>query len=284
MTPEPPTAGNARTKWAAQPLAVKVPTIGVLFWVVKILTTGMGEAASDYLVKGNLALAGAIGFVGFAVAMWLQFRARRYVASVYWFAVAMVAVFGTMVADGLHVALGIPYVVTTIFCSAAVAVVFWAWHRGEGTVSIHSINTRRREVFYWLTVLATFALGTAAGDLTAISLQLGYFSSALLFGVVILVPAIGWWRFSLNPVVAFWFAYVITRPLGASIADWVSKPGSPAGGLDVGDGTVTIVAALAIAVVVAYWSVTKVDVQADGATHRRSRVAYRQADPLAEEP
>ena len=154
-------------------LVAKVPEITVLFWVVKVLTTGMGEAASDYLGKVSIALAGAVGFIGFVVAMWLQLRARRYVPAVYWFAVLMVAVFGTMAADGLHVVLGVPYPASTAFYAAALAVVFLLWRRTEGTLSIQSITTRRRELWYWLTVLLTFALGTALGDLTAFVRHLG---------------------------------------------------------------------------------------------------------------
>ena len=248
-----------------EPLAAKVPEITVLFWVIKVLTTGMGEAASDYLGGVNLVLAGALGILGFSFALWLQFRVRRYVAGLYWFAVAMVAVFGTMAADGLHVALGIPYVATTLFYALATAVVFWLWWRSEGTLSIHSIRSRRRETYYWITVFLTFALGTAAGDLTATSLNLGFFTSGLIFAAIIALPAIAWWRFRLNPVIAFWFAYVITRPLGASFADWFGKPDSFGGGLGFGDGTVTGLAALVIAALVAYLSVARTDIQTTSA-------------------
>jgi uncharacterized membrane-anchored protein len=242
---------NVSTRWP-EPLGVKVPQITVLFWVIKVLTTAMGEAASDFLVSVNIALAGVVGAAGFGAAMWLQFRARRYAAWTYWFAVAMVAVFGTMAADGLHVELGLPYAVTTIGYATVLTAVFVLWRRSEGTLSIHSISTRRREMFYWLTVLATFALGTAAGDLTATTFGLGYFAAGVLFAVVIAVPAIGWWRLGFNPVFAFWFAYVITRPLGASFADWFAKPHSVGHGLGVGGGPVTAVSALAIAGLVAY--------------------------------
>jgi uncharacterized membrane-anchored protein len=133
--------------------------------------------------------------------------------------------------------------------------VFWLWHRAEGTLSIHSIVTTRRELFYWATVLATFALGTAAGDLTAFTLHLGYRASALFFGVAILVPAVGYATKRVNPVLAFWAAYVLTRPLGASVADWLGKPRGLSG-IGVGDGTVTVLSALLIAVVVGYLTVT----------------------------
>jgi uncharacterized membrane-anchored protein len=241
------------------PLAVKVPAITGLFWLVKVLTTGMGEAFSDYLGGVSLVLAGGVGFLGFLAALWLQFRARRYVAAVYWFAVAMVAVFGTMAADALHVAADIPYPVTTTFYAVALAVVFTLWWRSEGTLSIHSIHTPRREVFYWLTVLLTFALGTAAGDLTAFVLHLGFAGSVVLFAVLIAVPAIAW-RFGLHPVVAFWTAYVLTRPLGASIADWLGKP-HRSGGLGWGDGTVSAVATVLIVALVGYLALSRHGVQ-----------------------
>jgi uncharacterized membrane-anchored protein len=239
------------TYWP-EPLAVKVPQIALLFWVIKVLTTAMGEAASDYLVSVNLALAGLVGAAGFGAAMWWQFRTRRYAAWTYWFAVSMVAVFGTMAADGLHVELGLPYAVTTIGYATLLAVVFVLWWRSEGTLSIHSITTRRRETYYWLTVLVTFALGTAVGDLTATTFKLGYFASGVLFAGIIMIPAIGWWRLGFNPVFAFWFAYVITRPLGASFADWFAKPHWVGHGLGIGGGPVTVVTGLAITGLVAY--------------------------------
>jgi uncharacterized membrane-anchored protein len=229
-----PGAGPAPTR---RLLAAKVPEITALFWVVKVLTTGLGEAASDYLGGVSVPLAAAVGLLGFVAAMVAQFRTRRYVPAVYWTAVLMVAVFGTMTADGPHRVLGIPYELTTAAYAIALAVVFLLWRRTEGTLSIHSITTRRREVWYWLTVLLTFALGTALGDLTAIALDLGFLASAVLFAVVIAVPAIGW-RLGLDAVVAFWSAYVVTRPLGASVADWLGKPPSTAGGLGWGDGAV----------------------------------------------
>jgi len=222
-----------------EPVAPKVPTIGVLFWVIKILTTGMGEAASDFMAKAFLPLAALVGLFGFWYALKRQFRAERYEAGTYWFAVAMVAVFGTMAADAIHILFFLPYPVTTTLYAAATAGVLIVWYRSEGTLSIHSITTVRRETFYWTTVLATFALGTAVGDLTAATLHLGFFASGLLFTGAIVVPAIGWRFFNLNPVVAFWTAYVLTRPLGASFADWLGKPHTFHGGLGLGDGPVT---------------------------------------------
>ena len=248
---------------AATSLAVKVPTITVLFWVIKTLTTGMGEALSDYLANADLVLGIAVGVLGFVGALWLQLRTRRYTAPVYWLAVAMVAVFGTMAADGVHL-VGLPYALTTAFYLLVVGVLFAAWHRAEGTLSIHSISTRRRERFYWATVLASFALGTAAGDFTADQLHLGYLTSVWIFAAAIAVPAIGWRFFRLNPVVAFWIAYVLTRPLGASIADWLGKPAAHGGGLGLGDGTVAAAATVVIALLVGYLTVRRPDVRPAG--------------------
>jgi uncharacterized membrane-anchored protein len=244
-------------------LAAKVPAITVLFWIIKTLTTGMGEALSDFLANTNLVVAIAVGVLGLAGALWLQLRSRSYKAPVYWLAVAMVAVFGTMAADGVHL-VGLPYAVTTAFYLLVVGALFVVWHRSEGTLSIHSITTRRRELFYWATVLASFALGTAAGDFTADQLRLGYLTSVVIFGAAIAVPAIGWRFFRLNPVVAFWVAYVLTRPLGASIADWLGKPASHGGGLGYGDGTVAGVALAVIALLVAYLAVRRTDLQTPG--------------------
>jgi uncharacterized membrane-anchored protein len=237
--------GQAAEAWS------KVPEVTVLFWVTKILTTGMGETASDFLTKSSLGpvVAVGLGLIGLVVALRLQFRTSRYSPWVYWFAIVMVSVFGTMAADVAHVVVGIPYAVSTAAFSLALAGVLIAWYRSEGTLSIHSIRTPRREMFYWATVLATFALGTAAGDLTAVTFHLGYFSSGLIFAALIAVPALAR-LMGLNAVAAFWWAYVLTRPLGASFADWmgVSKA---RGGLAWGTGQVSLALTVLIAVLVA---------------------------------
>ncbi|MCL2465044.1 MAG: hypothetical protein FWF28_08265 [Micrococcales bacterium] len=243
------------------PTAAKVPAITALFWVVKVLTTGMGEAAADYLAGVSFVLAGVLGFAGFAVAMWIQVRARCYRAWPYWFAVAMVAVFGTMAADALHIVMSIPYAVTTFGYAAALVVVFAVWWHTEHTLSIHSITTPRRELFYWLTVLVTFALGTAAGDFAAVTLHLGYLSAGVLFAAAMVIPLVGWRFLRLSPVVAFWFAYVLTRPLGASFADWFGKPRGIGNGLGYGDGTVAAVSAVVILAFVAYLARSRHGVQ-----------------------
>jgi uncharacterized membrane-anchored protein len=237
----------------------KVPELTLLFWVIKLCSTAMGESTSDYVVFHiNPYVAVVVGCVGLLVALALQLRAPRYSAWIYWLAVVMVAVFGTMVADVLHVVLGIPYLVTSVSLALTLALVFLAWYGSERTLSIHSIVTPRRELFYWATVMATFALGTALGDLTASTLGLGYLASALLFAVLFVIPAIGYRWFGWDAIAAFWSSYVITRPLGASVADWLGKPFL--GGLGIGDERVAIVLTLLIVILVAYLAITRPDV------------------------
>jgi uncharacterized membrane-anchored protein len=238
-----------------------VPEITAYFWIIKGLSTAMGESTSDYLVHiMNPVLAVGLGFVGFVVALAVQLSRHRYLAWAYWFAVVMVGVFGTMAADVLHVGFGVPYVVSAPMFAVALIAVFVTWQRVEQTLSIHTINTARREAFYWAAVVATFALGTAVGDLTATTFHLGYFYSIVLFAGLICVPAIGYLRFGWNPVLAFWFGYVVTRPLGASTADWLGKPSSVKG-LGLGDGRVSLVLSAAIVCLVAYLANTRRDVQ-----------------------
>ncbi|GAA3634429.1 COG4705 family protein [Microlunatus ginsengisoli] len=233
--------------------AVKVPEITLLFWLIKVLTTGTGEALSDFLAAWNIPVAATLALLGLLGALGWQLWTRRYSPPPYWLAVSMVAVAGTMAADVVHL-IGVPYLYSSLLCVAAVVVLFVAWHRSTGTLSIHSVDRRSRELFYWATVSATFALGTAVGDLVAISFGWGYLVSGLVFTVLIMVPLVGWRWFGLNSVVAFWMAYVLTRPLGASYADWLGKPDAR-GGLGLGDGTVALVGALAIAAGVAYLTV-----------------------------
>jgi uncharacterized membrane-anchored protein len=272
---------RAREDDRLEPVAAKVPEILAIFWVLKILTTGMGEAMSDFLGSVSVPLAGVIGIFGLWFALRLQLRTREYRAPQYWFAVMMVAIFGTMAADGVHDGASAPYALTTTLYAMLVAGVFFVWYRSEGTLSIHTINTHRRELFYWAAVLATFALGTAAGDLTAVSMHLGFLDSALLFTGIIAVPAIGWWRFGLNPVVAFWSAYIVTRPLGASLADWLGKPPSISG-LGLGDGVVSALALVVFVALVAYVAITKCDIQGVATDHPHAQPAHVPAETLAD--
>jgi uncharacterized membrane-anchored protein len=205
-------------------IARKVPEVTVYFWIVKVLTTAMGEATSDYLVNHiDPVIAVILGGVGFAIAITIQLLARHYIASVYWLAVAMVAIFGTMAADVVHIVLGVPYQFSTIGFAIVLALLFTLWYRTEHTLSIHTIDTPRRELFYWATVCVTFALGTATGDMTAITFRLGYLASGVLFGILFALPLIADRWFGANEVVAFWFAYIMTRPFGASFADWFGR-------------------------------------------------------------
>jgi uncharacterized membrane-anchored protein len=241
----------------------KVPEVTALFWIVKALTTAMGESTSDFLVHTLVPeIAVVLGGIVFCIALYLQLSKDRYVPWAYWLAGAMVGVFGTMAADVLHVGLGVPYIVSTVFYAIVLAVVFRAWYLAEGTLSIHSITTPRRELFYWAAVLATFALGTAAGDLTAVTFGFGYFGSILLFGAIIAIPAIGYFRFGMNSILAFWFAYVVTRPVGASVADWLAVS-SARGGLALGAGPVSLVLAAVIAAFVYYLARTGKDTPLD---------------------
>ncbi len=230
----------------------KVPEITRYFWITKVLTTAMGEATSDFLVhRITPVIAVAFGGIALAISLVLQFSVRRYVPWVYWLAVAMVAVSGTMAADVLHIQFGVPYGLSTTLFAVVLAVVFVAWYRTEKTLSIHSIYTWRREVFYWATVMATFALGTAVGDLTATTLHLGYLVSGFVFAGLIAVPALAYKLFGMAETLSFWFAYVVTRPLGASFADWFSKP-HRIGGLALGDGRVAVAFTILIVGLVAY--------------------------------
>ncbi|GAB2451878.1 hypothetical protein [Nocardia tengchongensis] len=221
----------------------KVPEITALFWVIKILSTGMGETFSDFLVNTvapELAVGG--GVLLLSASLWLQFRAPGYRAWTYWTAVVMVSVVGTMVADVVDFVVGIPLPASTVLFAVVLAGILAWWYRSEKTLSVHSITTRRREAFYWATVMTTFALGTVAGDLTAATLHLGYLPSAGLFAVAIAVPAIAHRWFGLGAVAAFWSAYVVTRPLGASVTDWLAS--SHADGLGLGTGWVTLAVTL----------------------------------------
>jgi uncharacterized membrane-anchored protein len=251
---------------ARRALATKVPQLTVFFWVVKVLTTGMGESTSDFLNQElGPVIAVPIMLIGLAGALTLQFRARRYEAWIYWLVVVMVSVFGTSAADALHVVLDIPYLISTTFYLVVLAVIFAAWYASEKTLSIHSVYTPRREAFYWATVLATFALGTAAGDMTATTLNLGYFPSGVMFAGLIALPAIAHWRFGLNPILAFWLAYILTRPLGASFADWGAVAQSR-GGLGLGTGAVSLSLLAVIVCLVGYLAVSRRDVRGEHPT------------------
>lgn len=252
------------------PVAAKVPEIIFLFWVVKILTTAGGEVTSDYLkIYGNFGGAGTEVAL-LVIALVLQFATRRYRAFAYWSLAYAIAIAGTGLSDFLHLDVHIPYAGTTLLWALILAALFWIWHRREGTLSIHSITTQRREAFYWAVVFATFALGTALGDFTAASLGLGYLASGLLFFALILLPALAWWRLGLNGTAAFWMAYVVTRPLGASFADYISKPHATTG-IGFGNGQTALAIALAVFGLVSYLAVARPDIQRPAVASTESR-------------
>ncbi len=239
----------------------KVPEVTVYFWVIKVLCTTVGETASDFLAGNlNLGLTRTTFITGalLLVTLFFQFRARRYVPGIYWLAVVLISVVGTQITDNLTDNFGVSLVTTTIVFSVALAVVFAAWYASERTLSIHTIYTTRREGFYWLAVLFTFALGTAAGDLAAERLSLGYWVSAVIFAGVIAAVAIAHYRFKLNAVAAFWIAYILTRPLGASLGDFLSQARAD-GGLGLGTTVTSALFLCAILIVVTYLSVTRKD-------------------------
>jgi|tagenome__1003787_1003787.scaffolds.fasta_scaffold20816078_2 uncharacterized membrane-anchored protein len=240
-------------------VATKVPQITLLFWLAKLLTTGGGETAWDWM-SSSLGQYLAFGLSGAALvtALVAQFALRRYNPWVYWIAVAMVSVFGTGVADIMHNDFGVPYTVSTSVLLGAVVAMFGLWYSVERTLSFHSVLTPRREGFYWAAVLLTFALGTAAGDWSATSLGLGYLPSGILFGVLFLLPGLAWWKFGVNAVPAFWISYVLTRPLGASFADFLAGPGQR-GGLELGMPPITIGIAAVTVAVVWWFARTRVD-------------------------
>jgi uncharacterized membrane-anchored protein len=239
----------------------KVPEVTLYFWIVKVLCTTVGESAADFLnVNLNFGLTGVSVLTGalLVVALVLQFRAKRYVPATYWLTVALVSVFGTLVTDNLTDSLGVPLETSTLVFAVLLAITFVTWYASEATLSIHSIVTRRREAFYWLAVLFTFALGTATGDLMAEVLGLGYLVTGAIVAGLIAVLAIAW-RFGMHPVPAFWFIYILTRPLGASIGDYLAQSPSQ-GGLGLGTTVTSLIFVAGILAVVTYLSVTKTDV------------------------
>ena len=242
-----------------QPVAAKVPEVTALFWVIKISTTASGEAISDMFVH-HKKLGVVVEVSMFVVALVLQFAARRYAAIPYWFLALAIATAGTGVSDTMHLLLGMPYAVTTLFWLVVLAAVFYLWDRSEHTLDIHSITTNRREKYYWCVVFATFALGTAVGDFTASTLGLGYIASALFFSVVILIPWAGWRLLHWNSIFSFWFAYVLTRPVGASFADYLSK-GHDVSGLGFGDWQTALLLTSVVVILVAYTAVARNDIQ-----------------------
>jgi uncharacterized membrane-anchored protein len=264
MAASRPMTTTARTRDTAtlgRKMLNKVPEVTIFFWVIKIMCTTVGETAADYL-NDNLGfgltkttyVTGALLIVLLAV----QFRLRRYVPGVYWSVVVVISVFGTLITDNMTDGYNVPLTTSTIVFSIVLAAVFASWYAVERTLSIHTIFTTRREAFYWLAILFTFALGTAAGDLVAERLGVGYWWSALLFAVLIAAVAASHLVFRANAILTFWIAYVLTRPLGASLGDGFSQAKAD-GGLGLGTTLTSVLFLVTILAVVAYLSVTKRD-------------------------
>jgi uncharacterized membrane-anchored protein len=235
----------------------RVPRVTVDFWLIKLMAVTVGETAADYLAVNlglGLQLTSVIMSVVLVVALILQFAQRRYVPVWYWTAVVLISVVGTLLTDNLVDNLGVPLEVTTIVCTILLAATFAIWFWSERTLSIHTIVTTKREAFYWVAILLTFALGTAAGDLVAEKLDVGYLMTAVLFAVVIGAIAVAHYVFKLNAVLAFWLAYILTRPLGASLGDLLSQP-LEYGGLGLGTIVTSVIFLAVIAATVAYMSV-----------------------------
>jgi len=241
----------------------KVPEVTAYFWIIKIMCTTVGETAADYLnVNLGFGLTNTTYFAGALLAALLvaQFRLRRYVPGIYWAVVVVISVFGTLITDNMTDRYNVPLTTSTTIFAIALGVVFAVWFAFERTLSIHTIYTTRREGFYWLAILFTFALGTAAGDLSAEQFSLGYGPSILIFGGLIAAVAVGHFAFKLNGVLAFWLAYILTRPLGASIGDWMSQHSHKYGGLGLGTTGTSYIFLGCILALVTFLSLTRRDV------------------------
>ncbi|KIZ19212.1 membrane protein [Streptomyces natalensis] len=269
MTADIPGAVEAQEPFGTDPAATryrlrwnKVPEVTVYFWVIKVLCTTVGETAADLLnEKLGMGLTGVslLMSVLLAAVLVAQFRTAVYRPGVYWLAVALISVVGTLISDNLTDNLGVPLEASTVAFAIALLVVFVAWYRSERTLSIHHVDTTRRESFYWLAVLFTFALGTAAGDLVAERMDLGYWISAGLFALAIAAVAVAHFALGLDAVWSFWIAYILTRPLGASIGDYLSQPTGD-GGLGLGTVITSVLFLAVILGMVVFLTVTRRDV------------------------
>ncbi|EEK72842.1 MULTISPECIES: COG4705 family protein [Bacillus cereus group] len=240
----------------------KVPEITIFFWIIKIMATTVGETGADFLntnLNFGLTKTTFVMSALLLITLFFQFRLKKYVPGIYWLTVLLISVVGTLVTDNLTDNFGVALETTTIVFTLSLMATFAAWYVSEKTLSIHSIYTTKREAFYWLAILFTFALGTAAGDLVAESLNLGYWISALIFAALIGAVTVAYYRFKLNAVLAFWIAYILTRPFGASFGDYLSQP-HDSGGLGLGTVGTSVLFLVIILSLVIYLTKTKKDV------------------------
>src|SRR5262245_17518487 len=238
----------------------RVPKVTVDFWLIKLTAVTVGETAADYLAVNlgfGLTITSLIMTGVLIVAIILQFAQKRYVPWAYWLAVVLISIVGTLITDNLSDNLGVALQTSTAWFTVALVVTFVVWYAYEGTLSIHTIFTTRREVFYWLAILFTFSLGTAAGDLLAEQFELGYLTTGLIFLGVIAVITFAY-LLGLNSILAFWLAYIFTLQLGASFGDLLSQP-VEYGGLCFGTIITSFMFLGAIAVIVVYMTITKDD-------------------------
>ena len=239
----------------------KVPEVTIFFWIIKILCTTVGETFSDFInVNLGLGLVPTTVVMGaaFAAVLFFQLQAKRYIPLLYWLTVVLISVFGTLVTDNLTDGIGVPLQFSTLLFSILLLLTFFMWYRSEKTLSVHSIYTMKREIFYWLTILFTFALGTAVGDLYSETLGLGYLRTGIIVAAIILSVFVIWKSFKIDSVLSFWVAYVFTRPLGASLGDYLSQPNEN-GGLGLGTTVTSFIFLAAIIAVIIILSVTKID-------------------------
>lgn len=250
----------------AQPAANRVPDVTAEFWLIKLMAVTMGETAADYLAVNlglGLTVTSLIMTGVLLVALVFQFAQKRYIPWAYWLAVVLISVVGTLVTDNLVDNFGVRLETTTVTFSIVLAATFAVWYASERTLSIHTIYTTKREVFYWLAILFTFSLGTAAGDLVAETFNMGYLTTGLLFGGVIAVIALAYYAFRLNGILAFWLAYILTRPLGASFGDLLSQP-LEYGGLGFGTTLTSVIFLGCISALVLYMSMKRGDAALEG--------------------
>jgi uncharacterized membrane-anchored protein len=242
-------------------LLSKVPEVTIFFWIIKVFCTTVGETFSDFLninLGLGLTLTTSIMGIAFIVVLYLQFRATKYVSGIYWLTVVLISVFGTLVTDNLTDGMGVPLELSTVVFSVLLGLTFLFWYLSEKTLSIHSIYTRKREAFYWFTVLFTFALGTAVGDLYSEQLGLGYLHTGIIVAIIIACAFLAWKFLKLDAVLAFWVAYIFTRPLGASLGDYLSQP-KEYGGLGLGATVTSVIFLIPILAIIIFLAVTKCD-------------------------
>ncbi|QED48300.1 COG4705 family protein [Cytobacillus dafuensis] len=246
----------------------KVPQVTIFFWIIKVLCTTVGETFADFLnfnLGFGLTFTTIIMGIAFFIVLNLQFRATKYVPGIYWLTVVLISVFGTLVTDNLTDSMGVPLELSTVVFSVLLGLTFLLWYLSEKTLSIHSIYTKKREAYYWLTILFTFALGTAVGDLYSEQLGLGYLNTGIIVVIIIACVFLAWKFLKLDGVLAFWVAYILTRPLGASLGDYLSQP-KVNGGLDLGATVTSVIFLIAILAIIIFLAVTKIDTTAKSET------------------